>query len=69
MAFQKRFGSEKACQKHLFDLQPLKKMVLDVLFDGVTGKWHFHIRTYKTVWVMGHKIRKAAMAEGDAFYS
>ena len=51
-------------------------MVLDDLFDGAAEKRRFHvvycerileIRTYKTVWVMGHKIRKA-MAERDAGY-
>ena len=50
-------------------------MVLDDLFDGAAEKRRFHvvsatdfgIRSYKTVWVMGHKIRKA-MVERDAGY-
>ena len=50
-------------------------MVLDDLSDGAAKSGAsmlslqriLEIRTYKTVWVMGHKIRKA-MAERDAGY-
>ena len=121
LAFQKRFRSEKACQKHLFDLRwpqgyrcprcqhdqayfhrtrhlyackacgyqtsltagtifhktrtSLRKWFWMIFLMGrqksgasmLSLQRILEIRTYKTVWVMGHKIRKA-MAERDASY-
>ena len=121
LAFQKRFRTEKACQKHLFDLRwpqgyrcprcqhdqayfhrtrhlyackacgyqtsltagtifhktrtPLRKWFWMIFLMGrqksgtsmLSLQRILEIRTYKTVWVMGHKIRKA-MAERDAGY-
>ena len=121
LAFQKRFRTEKACQKHLFELRwpqgyrcprcqhdkayfhrtrhlyackacgyqtsltagtifhktrtPLRKWFWMIFLMGrqksgasmLSLQRILEIRTYKTVWVMGHKIRQA-MAERDADY-
>ena len=121
LAFQKRFRTEKACQKHLLKLRwpqgyrcprcqheqayfhrtrhlyackacgyqtsltagtifhktrtPLRKWFWMIFLMGrqksgasmLSLQRILEIRTYKTVWVMGHKIRQA-MAERDADY-
>ena len=58
------------------DQNPLNQMVLADLVDGTPEKRHLYavdatdvggIKTYKTVWTMGHKIRQA-LADRDAHY-
>src|SRR3974377_2185821 len=121
MQFQKKFGTEKACQKHLFRLRwpegfrcprcqhseasvhrtrrpyhckacgyqasltagtvfhktrtPLTKWFWMIWLMGrqksgismLSLQRMLEIKTYKTVWTMGHKIRQA-MAARDAYY-
>src|SRR4030042_1233666 len=66
LQFQKKFGTEKACQKKLFRwiwLMGRQKSGISML----SMQRMLEVKTYKTVWTMGHKIRKA-LADRDAHY-